>query len=141
MNKPLKVLQEDFPELALWLKAICRYGSKLEDFIITDYKEPYLRLKFYTKDHYYSIVAKLPKLEKGCIIGEDDNQDVIQEYDDGYLGCQAGTRKPRAGEDWTRGNDLADGSYSKETWKEIVDDIIGYELVKVVKLERTKHLD
>ena len=46
------------------------------------------------------------------------------------------TRKPRAGEDWNRGNDLADGPYSEETWREIVNDIVAYELVKVVNPPR-----
>lgn len=51
--------------------------------------------------------------------------------DDGYLGCQATTRKPRAGEDWHRGNDLSDGPLCEETWHAILADIVGYEMVKV----------
>ena len=43
------------------------------------------------------------------------------------------TRKPRAGEDWNRGRDLADGSYTKETWDKIISNIVSYELVKVIK--------
>lgn len=48
-----------------------------------------------------------------------------------YLGCIAATRKPRAGENWTRGNDLPDGPFSKETWDKIIAAIVGYELVKI----------
>lgn len=48
-----------------------------------------------------------------------------------YMGCISNCRKPRAGEDWARGNDLADGSLSLETWNAIKADIISYELVKI----------
>lgn len=48
-----------------------------------------------------------------------------------YMGCIAQTRKPRAGEDWPRGNDLADGPLSPETWHHILADIVCYEIVKV----------
>lgn len=46
-----------------------------------------------------------------------------------YLGCTSKSRKPRAGEDWYRGNDLADGDLSEETWRRILADIVAYELV------------
>ena len=45
-------------------------------------------------------------------------------------------RKPRAGEDWTRGNDLPDGPYSYETWIKIKNAIIKKELVKIAKKAR-----
>ncbi len=73
-----------------------------------------LRIKLFTENNAYSIVARPPK-------GDDK----------GYLGCIADSRTPRAGEDWTRGNDLADGKFTEETWIEILYDIIGYELVKI----------
>jgi len=123
-NLALSLLREQFSELGEWLKPLCRF-SKIEDFIVADYKENVICLKIYTKDHSYRIVARLPnseRLGKGKMISVD-----------GYLGCVAQTRKPRAGEDWNRGNDLADGSYSKETFDEIVCDIVAYELVKVAK--------
>jgi hypothetical protein len=47
---------------------------------------------------------------------------------DDYLGCTASTRKPRPGEDWTRGSDLADGKLNRKTWDRILRDIIAYEL-------------
>lgn len=60
---------------------------------------------------------------------------TIEEFDSirtkTYLGCISSSRKPRAGEDWSRGNDLADGKFDKDTWKQIVADIVSYELVKV----------
>lgn len=121
---PLWVLRDNFPELAQWLKPLCRFNEGFEDFIVADYKENKLRLKFYTKENQYSIVARYPSKD-----------------DLGYLGCMATTRKPRAGEDWNRGRDLADGIYHEETWKEIMSDIISYELVKVAKTKKVKVLD
>ena len=130
-NSALSLLREQFSELGKWLKPLCRF-DKIEDFVIADYKENRLNLKIYTKDYSYSIFAKLPEARK---IGEGKLKkgDEAEVVNDGYLGCIVQTRKPRAGEDWTRGNDLADGSYSKETFEEIVHDIVAYELVKVVK--------
>jgi len=112
----IKLLQE-FPDLRKWLEEISRY-KKIKDFVfISDYKEKELiKLKVYTKDHYYAISAHLPSEKKK-----------------GYLGCIGQVRKARAGEDWLRGRDLADGSYSKETWQELKDDVIAFELVKVVR--------
>jgi len=52
-----------------------------------------------------------------------------------YLGCTAGTRMPRAGEDWSRGNDLPDGKFTKETLTKILGAILFYESQKVVDLE------
>jgi hypothetical protein len=56
----------------------------------------------------------------------------------GYLGCTAQARKPRAGEDWARGNDLHDGPCEEATWVGILGDIISYEMVRVHKDENRK---
>jgi len=115
----ISVLKE-FGNLFDWLKQISRF-SKVEDFIyISDYKKGKIRLQIFTKDHKYHISACLPR--------KDGNG-----ADSGYLGCIANTRKPRAGENWDRGNDLADGGYGEKTWQEIKNDILAYELVKVVR--------
>ncbi len=50
---------------------------------------------------------------------------------DGYLGCTVSSRKPRAGEGWTRGRDLADGLLNEDTWRRILADIVSYEIVRV----------
>lgn len=50
-----------------------------------------------------------------------------------YLGCVASSRKPLAGETWTRGNDLADGPFNKDTWNDILIDILTYEMVEIKK--------
>ena len=39
--------------------------------------------------------------------------------------------QPRAGEDWNRGSDLADGQLTEATWHRILADIVSYEVVKV----------
>ena len=124
-EKPFNVIQATFPELYEWLKSISRYGE-IDKFIIPDYKEPnFVKVTFYSHNYQYFIKAKKPT---------SDNQK-------GYLGCQAQVRKPIAGEDWTRGNDLPDGSYSEETWQAIMKGIIGYELVKVVKPKKLEKID
>lgn len=58
---------------------------------------------------------------------------AVEKENGGYLGCVSRCRKSRAGEDWRRGSDLADGKLSVETWYKILEDIIGHELVKVHK--------
>lgn len=45
-----------------------------------------------------------------------------------YLGCIAKSTRSRPGEDWLRGNDLPDGSLSRETWQSILAGIVRYEL-------------
>jgi hypothetical protein len=117
----IRLLQE-FPDLKKWLEEISRY-NKIKDFVfISDYKkEELIRVKVYTKEHYYAISAHLPNKKKN-----------------GYLGCIGQVRKARAGEDWLRGNDLPDGSYSKETWDNIKNAIVAYEMVKVVRNSESK---
>lgn len=57
--------------------------------------------------------------------------EATEEQPEGYLGCVASSRKPRAGEDWHRGNDLPDGPLNHDTWTRILAGILGYELVRV----------
>ncbi len=108
---------KEFPELYDWLKELGRF-RKLEDYIyISDHKKDEIRLKIFTKEHSYMIVVQLPS----------------EENPKGYLGTYSQCRKPRAGEEWTRGNDLPDGIYSKETWNNFKNCLIAHELVKVVR--------
>ena len=112
-----------------WLKEICPWGN-IENYVefrqelpqewdlpqgkycINDKpKEPdAIIINLYTKDYSYYIKAK----EK-------------------YLGCIYSHRKPRAGEDWTRGRDLPDGRFNGETWESIKHAILQNEFVKVAK--------
>jgi len=123
-DKPFNVIQAEYPELYEWLKSISRLGQ-IEKFVLPDYKKG-LSIKLYTRSYRYCICVKLPEPNKNA---KDDKN-----Y--GYMSCYVITRKPRAGEDWNRGNDLADGDYSKETWQKIVNSIIRYELVKVAHQPR-----
>jgi hypothetical protein len=54
-----------------------------------------------------------------------------------YLGCIASATRERPGEDWTRGNDLPDGPFCRETWEKIKNAIIRYELVKLVPIHES----
>jgi len=81
------------------------------------------RVKIYTDNNCYSI--KAVEREKGTRLRQSS-----------YLGCVASSRKPRAGETWTRGNDLPDGELTRATWEEIKNRIIAYELVKIAKPAR-----
>lgn len=83
-----------------------------------------IRIRFYTFTNKYTVVAYAP--------GDTTK---------GYLGCVANTRKPRAGEDWTRGRDLADGPFGRETWDKILVDIVAYETVKIHRQAATEGVD
>ncbi len=74
---------------------------------------------FYTDEHKYQILAI-----------ERDTEETS------YIGCQVSTRKQRAGEDWSRGNDLPDGRFNKKTWDRIVYAIVSYEMVKLSKYQK-----
>jgi len=67
-----------------------------------------IRVRLFTDRNVYGIVAKPT-----------------------YLGAMASSSKPRVGEDWTRGNDLADGPFNHDTWVKILSDIVSYELVNL----------
>ena len=104
---------ETLKDLDKWIEALNRFGSNIEvtfDSRSSDYFQ-HLRFRLYTDTNKYAFEA---------ITGERS-----------YLGCIASCRKPRAGEDWTRGRDLSDGNMSHETWVKILSDIVSYELVKV----------
>lgn len=116
MEKAVKYrsTEEQFRE---WIQEICRWNN-VKDFVhLSEYTfSPfYMKVLIYTREHKYCIIAK----EKN-----DGNS---------YLGCVVDARKPRAGETWTRGNDLPDGKFCRETWERIKDSIIRYELVKIAK--------
>lgn len=110
---------EDFQE---WLKDVSRF-SKVDDHVeVVEYVnqgplDKRLRVRLYTDNNSYSITAH-------------------ERHDHGYLGCIASSRKPRAGETWTRGNDLTDGPFTKDTWHAILADIVSFELVHLHKTDK-----
>jgi hypothetical protein len=128
---PLESIPHEYGEIVSWISEICR-SNKINDFVTVDHNPDNNSFCFnlYTKDYAYRIVARpYSYTKKELKIGKEIGPSNVPPY----LGATVSTRKPRAGEDWTRGNDLADGPYSKDTWEKIKNDIIGYELVKVSK--------
>lgn len=105
-------------QLDQWLRELV-FPGKVTDFIEEvggqgNETEEQREVCFYTKDYTYFIHAIERKDEK-----------------DSYIGCQVNARKSRAGETWSRGNDLPDGPFNKETWNKIIYAIVNYELVKL----------
>ena len=94
--------------------------QKWEDYITDDPDNNRFRMLIYTDKNSYSISVHY---------SEDGKH---------YLGCIASARKPRAGEDWTRGNDLPDGDFSIETFNKIMLKIVGYEMIAKVKPHKAK---
>lgn len=116
------VLENDYKDLHAWLSEISRY-TDIENMVefLGESNEPdmgrWIQLRFYTHDYCYGLTAIRPNNPSQA----------------GYLGLIVQTRKPRAGESWNRGNDLSDGPYHRDTWNRCKNDIISYELVRVVK--------
>jgi len=104
-------LQEMKTKLVKWIGQM-KFGYR-EPNLYMYKEESRIRILFFTRANRYSIVASF--------VGRGEP----------YLGAQVSSRKPRAGEDWTRGNDLADGLFSEGTWNRILGDIVGSELVDI----------
>lgn len=113
-------LQRFRTELVEWLKEIVpfnrldQYTSKTREGYLDDPEasrhDNYVNYIICTDKHRYSISAT-----------------------PWYLGCIASTMFYRPGENWTRGNDLPDGPFNYETWLNIKNAILRYELVKLVE--------
>lgn len=130
-------------EILTWLKEISDEVGNRVHFVSAVKKENQIKVKFhlYTHDNIYTIVALKHEVVRDL---EEPAEDPVVEYPrskcfirENYLGCVVSSRKPRAGEDWTRGNDLSDGPYTYETWTKIKNAIIKYELVKIAKTARS----
>jgi hypothetical protein len=110
-------------ELKQWISDLLFPGEFKEFVYVTGdstskkTKEKLFKCSIYTDEHIYQIVA----------IESDANN---------YLGCQATARKERPGEAWKRGNDLADGELTYDTWIRIVRDIVKYELVRLSEFRK-----
>ena len=105
-----------------WLSEIYSPTELEKAFVIQEKysseKELYLLMKIFTSVNEYSIAVSI-----------DENHS--------YLGGSAISRKPRTGEDWNRGNDLSDGRFCEETWRNILKDIVKYE-TEQIKSEKWK---
>jgi hypothetical protein len=55
------------------------------------------------------------------------------EATEGFLGCVAKCRKPRAGEEIHRGNQVFKGPLNEEAWNQLLAAIVRYESVEVFK--------
>jgi len=105
-------------QLIEWLSEYARF-LKVENFVhIVKNTDEHFIVHIFTRENRYQINVHYRADKKICKT---------------YLGGGRSTRKPRAGEDWTRGNDLSDGPFSKEVFEKIMQGILGMELVKVVK--------
>ena len=108
-----------FDELSEWMSGLFRFISKEKVLLVVDDQgegtdksyEHRKKYRFYTDNNVYALA---------CVDRGEGKS---------YLGCTVSSRKPRAGESWTRGRDLADGPFSHNTWLRIVHDIVAYELV------------
>lgn len=94
------------------LESVSRYAT-LDSHVVAEGDEP--RITLFTAINKYVISYRIPDGEKP----------------EGYLGCVAASRMPRAGEEWCRGNDLPDGPFSIATWQKILAHIVSYEMVRV----------
>lgn len=103
----MATLNDALTQVLKWIDEDFKFASSNNNVEVVDED----KIRLYTNENCYAIVAR----------GGERS----------YLGCISSSRKPRAGEDWTRGSDLADGDFSKETWHRIISDIVSYELVKV----------
>lgn len=106
------------PDLAHWLHTIIRGdGKNVDSHILMYYNDNDKRIRcfLYTNNNRYSINAVIPNDHKP----------------NGYLGAGFSRRKPDVGEDWTRGADLPDGPFNKETFDAIIRKIIANELKKL----------
>ncbi len=105
-------------QFTMWLETLSRWQDEATYKTLSEEGLPEERLtvQIFTASHVYRIAASPT-----------------------YLGCTVSSRMPRPGETWTRGNDLADGSFAIETWDRILRDIVGYEL-KAIEPEREESL-
>lgn len=126
-ENPVELYEKAIMQMRLWLS--CIYSpSKVDRALKVEYisvpdsnvQKLYMRAKVWTVNNVYSITSSIHTL-----------------YPPGYLGLDAQSRKPRTGETWTRGNDLADGDFGEETWHKILCDIVHYE-AEEVKSEKWK---
>jgi len=105
-------------QLERWLTDLCS-GSQLQDYVTKEVTQATdtnggfrIKYRLFTEKRYYAI-SFFP---------------ITSDKESGYLGCVYSMRSPYPGEDHTRGRDLQDGNFSKETWESIKNDIIRTEL-------------
>lgn len=100
-------------QLLEWLEPFVRYGV-----------EPLRRLRFSELSPEGDITSG-----RGRVIFCTAAHTYSISFTHKYLGCVASARTARAGETWTRGNDLPDGKFSRETFDKIIQGVLAYEMV------------
>lgn len=116
-----------------WVNSLVRFGKSPNDYILwkSDYflsdqgsaKEYKGHVIIYTRNYSYSIT---------CRCKNNGTK--------GYIGCIVSARKPLAGEEHTRGKDLADGPFTLKTWNQIVREMLQYEMVRLAAgIRRENH--
>ena len=93
-------------------------------------------IPFHQKFDFYVGVEPLRRLRfsngvngQGKVIFCTAINTFVINFSDIYLGCVASSRTQLAGENWTRGSDLPDGKFCRETFDNIIRAIVGYEMV------------
>lgn len=135
INDKKKAIEEDYngtlisfeefqkiTELANWLKSIVPYEN-MNDYLqifsrLSNGKQRY-SIKLYTTGYIISINIRLPE-----DLPKDKN-------DRGYIGGFLKCRKSLPGETHHRGSDLHDGKFKKETFDELVNDVLKTQLVEL----------
>lgn len=125
---PIEVYEQAIAQMRAWLAIVypsSQVGRALKIQYIpvnrSQFPKLVMRAKIWTTNNVYSINGHLHMLNDPS----------------GYLCCGAQSRKFRTGEDWFRGNDLPDGNFSEETWREILCGIVRYE-AEEIKSEKWK---
>lgn len=101
-------------QILVWVRRDFHRYAGDEHIDILESSDTKVRLKLYSDVNQYLITAQ-------C------------DGKDGTLSADGSSRKPRAGEHHTRGSDLHYGPLSEDTWGQIKNDIISYELVRIRK--------
>lgn len=107
-------LEQKYPDLAGWISKTSSYLSANALCEIKDYGDKVL-VNLFSDKHIYHISATSGSK--------------------GYLGLQHSVRSTGAGNDWT------DGPYSKETWCQIVFDMLSCELISLDRRNNPAHED
>ena len=123
------LFKEGCPDLWDWLQMMSRFGGNPIDAMILDREEK----RDDKKDNFGRSQFVRYTSYHVNLFTERNEYTIVAIPGKSYLGAVASARRPRVGEDWTRGRDLADGNYSVETWYKILADIVAYELVRLGK--------
>jgi len=130
-DEPNIILEEAVNQMRIWLSEIYP-ASKIDRAMATrkTLEQELISVKIWTYNNEYSIIAH--RKFSGVRIYLHEN--TLNEW---CLGASSRSRKPRAGETWQRGNDLADGIFCEETWRRIMIEIVRYE-AEEIKSEKWK---